>query len=98
MEMKDGLGLFFKASIVDGGKGLELYFFTFFIFMFVIFWDLLLLKEGWGESGVWGFFIKNHFLLLTFLIVCKFFVITFHFQMRKGRGMGLRSINISCIY
>ncbi len=52
MEMKDGLGLFFKASIVDGGKGLELYFFTFFIFMFVIFWDLLLLKEGWGESGV----------------------------------------------
>jgi len=36
--------LFFKALIVDGGEGRGLYFFTFFIFMFVIFWDLLLLK------------------------------------------------------
>jgi hypothetical protein len=78
--------LFFKALIVDGGKGLGLYFFTFFIFMFVIFWDLLLLKEEWGESGVWGFFIKNHFVLLTFFIVCKFFVIIFHLQRRKGGG------------
>jgi hypothetical protein len=25
--------------------------------MFVIFWDLLLLKEGWGESGLWSFFL-----------------------------------------
>jgi hypothetical protein len=47
---------FFKALIVDGGEGRALYFFTFLIVMSVIFWDLLLLKEGRGESGAWGFF------------------------------------------
>ncbi len=54
MEMEDGLGggFFFKALIVDGGEGRGLYFFNFFIFMFVIFWDLLLLKKGRG--GKWG--------------------------------------------
>jgi hypothetical protein len=56
MEMEDGLGVgfFLKVLIVDGGEGRGLYFFTFFIFMFVIFWDLLLLKGGGG--GVLGFF------------------------------------------
>jgi hypothetical protein len=55
MEMKDGsgVGFFFKVLIVDGGEERGLYFFTFFIFMFVIFGDLLLLKGGRG--GVWGF-------------------------------------------
>jgi hypothetical protein len=50
-----GVGFLFKVLIVDGGEGGGLYFFTFFIFMFVIFLDLLLLKggvEGWGV----GFF------------------------------------------
>jgi len=84
--------LFYKALIVDGGEGRGLYFFTFFIFMFVNFWDLLLLKEG-GEVGCGGFFIKNHFVLLTFLIVCKFFVF-FFFSLSKAKrgGTGLRSI------
>jgi hypothetical protein len=42
---------------VDGGEGHGLYFFTFFIFMFVIFWDLLLLKEGW-EVRCGAFLLK----------------------------------------
>jgi len=42
--------LFFKALIVDGGERHGLYFFTFFIFMLVIFWDLLPLMGG----GKWG--------------------------------------------
>jgi len=51
--LKDGNGLgwvriFFKALIVDGGKGHGLYFFILKNFMFVIFWDLLFLKEGKG--------------------------------------------------
>jgi hypothetical protein len=66
MEMEDGLGVgcFFKALIVDGGKGHGLYFFTFFIFMFVIFWDLLLLKGG--EVGCGAFFIKKSFSVVNF--------------------------------
>jgi len=85
MKMKDGLVwvLFYKALIVDGGEGHGLYFFTFFIFMFVIFGIFCSWRRG-GGSEVWGFFIKNYFVLLTFLIVCKFFVIFFHFQRRKG--------------
>jgi hypothetical protein len=59
MEMEDGLGVgfFFKVLIVDGGEERGLYFFTFLIFMFVIFWDLLFLKggEGWGV----GLFYKK---------------------------------------
>ncbi len=55
METKDGLGvsLFFKALIVDGGeeeKGVVYISFTFFIFTFVNFWGLLLIKEG----GKWS--------------------------------------------
>ncbi len=50
---------FFKALVVDGGEGRALYFFTFLIVMSVIFWDLLLLKEGRGESGAGGFFVKK---------------------------------------
>jgi hypothetical protein len=87
---------FLKALIVDGGEGPGLYFFTFFIFLFVIFLDILLLKGG-GRSGLWGFFTKNHFLFLTFLIVCKFFVFFSLSKAERGRK-GLRSINIICIY
>jgi len=79
---------FFKALIVDGGKGHGLYFFTSFIFVFVIFWDLLLLKGG--EVGCGAFLSKNHFLLLTFLIICKFFVIFFHFQRLPKGGHGFK--------
>jgi hypothetical protein len=43
-----GEDFFFKALIVDGGKGCGLYFFILKNFMFVIFWDLLFLKEGKG--------------------------------------------------
>ncbi len=43
---------FFKALIVDGGEGRGLYFFTFFIFMFVILWEFLLFKEGGEKVGV----------------------------------------------
>jgi hypothetical protein len=78
-------GFLFKALIVDGGKGLGLYFFTFFIFMFVIFWDLLLLKGG--EVGCEAFLSKNHFLLLTFLIVCVF---CFFFSLSKASQSGAR--------
>ncbi len=65
MEMEDGsgVGFFFKVRIVDGGEERELFFFTFFIFTFVIFWDLLLLKGG---GVVWGFFIKNSFFVINF--------------------------------
>jgi len=64
--MEDGLGVrfFLKVLIVDGGEGRGLYFFTFLIFMFVIFWDLLLLKGGSG--GVWGFLIKKSFFVVNF--------------------------------
>jgi hypothetical protein len=57
--MEDGLGVGFnlKALIVDGGKRHGLYFFTFFIFMFVIFWDLLLLKGR--EVGCVAFFYQK---------------------------------------
>jgi hypothetical protein len=56
--------------------------------MFINFWDLLLLKEG--GKWVWGLFIKNHFVLLTFLIVCKFFVFFFFtFKGEKG-GHGFK--------
>jgi hypothetical protein len=84
MEMEDGLGVgfFFKVLIVDGGVGRGLYSFTFFIFMFVIFWDLLLLKGGGGGVGFGAFLLKIRFLLLTFLIVCKFFV--FFFSLSKA--------------
>jgi len=91
--------LFFKALIVDGGKGLGLYFFIYLFFHVCKFFGSFSLKGGVGGKVACGAsFIKNHFLLLTFLIVCKFFVIIFHFEMRKGGGMGLRSINIICIY
>jgi hypothetical protein len=65
--MKDGWVwvLFFKALIVDGGEVLGLYFFTFFNFHVPTYLGSLSLKGG-GESGVWGFFIKNHFVLLIF--------------------------------
>jgi len=46
----------FKALIVDGGEGRGLYFFNFLIFMFVLFWDLLLLKEGRVEKLGVGLF------------------------------------------
>jgi hypothetical protein len=67
MEMEDGLGVsfFFKALIVDGGEGRGLYFFTFFTFMFLIFWDLLLLKEG-GKVGCGAFFIKKSNFVVSF--------------------------------
>jgi len=45
-----GCEFVFQGSIVDGGEGPGLYFFTFKIFMFVNFWGLLLIKEG----GKWG--------------------------------------------
>ncbi len=66
MEMEDGsgVGFFFKVRIVDGGEERELYFFTFFIFTFVNFWDLLLLKGERG--GVLGFFIKKSFFVINF--------------------------------
>ncbi len=35
------------------------------------------------------FLLKNQILLLAFLIVCKFFVIFFHFQRWKG-GHGFK--------
>ncbi len=60
--LKDGCVwvLFVKVLIVDGGEGLELYFFIVFIFMFVIFWDLLLLRGrgGGGEVGCGAFLLK----------------------------------------
>jgi hypothetical protein len=71
-----------------GAEGHGLHFFTFFIFTFVNFWGLLLIKEG-GKWGMALFWLKNNFLLLIFLIVCKFLVISFHFQRRKG-GHGFR--------
>jgi hypothetical protein len=38
-------------------------------------------------SGVWGFFIKKtHFLLLTFLIVCKVFCYFFSLSKASQRG------------
>jgi hypothetical protein len=61
MEMEDGLGVgfFLKALIVDGGEGRGLYF-----FIFVNFWDLLLLK-GRGEVGCRDFFIKKSFFVVN---------------------------------
>jgi hypothetical protein len=56
---------FFKALIVNGGEGRGLYFFTFFIFMFVIFWDLLLLKGGKVGCGAF-FYQKNSFFVVNF--------------------------------
>ncbi len=92
-------GFFLKVLIVDGGEGRGLYFFNFLIFMFVIFWDLLPLKGGQeGGVGCGVFLLKNHFLLLTFLIVCKFFVFLFfffHFQRRKQRhGFKVNKYNL----
>jgi hypothetical protein len=70
-----------------------------FYFHFCNFLGSFTFIGGWGGGwGVGNFYLKNHFLLLTFLIVCKFFVIFFHFQRRKGGGTGLRSINVICIY
>ncbi len=91
METEDGLGvsLFFKALIVDGGeehRDMGLYFFTFLIFMFVNFWGFLLIKEG---GNYMAFIIIIIIILLIFLIVCKFLVISFHFQMQKG-GHGFK--------
>jgi hypothetical protein len=40
--------------------------------------------------GCGVFLSKNHFMLLTFLIVCKFFVIFFHFQRLPKRGHGFK--------
>ncbi len=34
---------------------------------------------------MWGCFIKNHFVLLTFLIICKFLV-SFFFTFKGGKG------------
>jgi len=51
------LVFFLKALIVDGGAGPGLYFFTFFIFLFVIFLDILLLKGG-GEVECGAFLLK----------------------------------------
>jgi hypothetical protein len=68
MVTEDGLGVgfFLKALIVDGGEGCGLYFFTFSIFMFVIVWGLLLIKErGGGQWGV-GFFIKKSYFVVNF--------------------------------
>ncbi len=92
METEDGLGvsLFFKALIVDGGeehRDMGLYFFTFLIFMFVNFWGFLLIKEGGNYMAF--IIIIIIIILLIFLIVCKFLVISFHFQMQKG-GHGFK--------
>jgi len=54
----------------------RLYFFTrFTLLMFVVFSTIFTLK-GRGESRVKGFFIKKNFLL-TFLIICMFYVTFF---------------------
>jgi hypothetical protein len=42
-------------------------------------------KGRGGGVGCGAFLLKNHFLLISFLIVCKFFVIFFHFQRQKGQ-------------
>jgi len=49
-------GVFFMSLIVEG-RGAWVIFFHFFIFMFVISWDLLLFKKGGGGGrggGKWG--------------------------------------------
>ncbi len=51
--------------------------------MFVNFWGLLPNKGG-GKVGYGVLLLKTNFLLLIFLIVCKFLVISFHFQRQKG--------------
>ncbi len=104
-KLKDGNGrwvgcefVFFKALIVDGGEEERGFFifFHFFIFMFVIFWGLLLIKEG-GKWAMALFYLKILKKLLIFLIVCKFSIFFFIFEGEKG-GTGLGSINIICIY
>ncbi len=98
--LKDGngrwvrCGFFLKVLIVSGGEDRGLYFFTFFIFMFVIFWDLLLLKGGRG--GLWGFFIKKSFFVINFFDCLYVFCYFFHFRRRKvGHGF---KVNKYCIY
>ncbi len=45
--------------------------------------------KGGGKVGYGAFLLKIYFLLLFFLIVCKFSVISFNFQRQKG-GHGFR--------
>ncbi len=43
-----------------------------------------------GEWGVRLSLLKNHFLLLTFFVVCKFFVFFSLSKAEKGGGHGFR--------